>query len=176
MEKKWTIRKVTKHDIQAIFAVTLVSWLDTYVNNQLEITREFIMESQIKYLTYDFYSNECRFHYFNNTEDNLYLVAEDEDGIIVGFLHCQRVDDRQLLDGIYLLPELKGTGLAQEFAEIFLDWEKKDIDTELGVVSYNDRAIRFYEKLGFKPNGVTYKIRDKIPCIDMVKKNVKEEK
>ena len=42
---------------------------------------------------------------------------------------------------------------------------------KIGVVEYNTRAIRFYEKLGFEPNGIKYKIRDIIPCIDMVKKN-----
>ncbi len=171
MSKHWTIRKVTKHDIQAISSVTLVSWLDTYVNESLKITREFIMESQMKYLTYDFYLNECRYQYFNNTEDNLYLVAEDSNGIIVGFLHCQRAEGKQLLDGIYLLPELKGSGLAQEFSQRFLNWEDSSMDTELGVVEYNSRAIKFYEKLGFKPNGVSYKVRDRIPCIDMVKQN-----
>jgi len=174
MSQKWTIREVTKHDIQAVFSVILVSWIDTYVNEELGITKQFITESQLKYLTYDFYSTECRFDYFSNTADNLYLVAENDNGIIGGFLHCQRPEGKQLLDGIYLLPELKGTGLAQQFVARFLEWEDKSKDTELGVVEYNARAIRFYEKLGFVPNGVKYKIRDKIPCIDMVKRNSKD--
>lgn len=176
MKNKWTIRDTKKSDIQAITSLLLVSWLDTYVNEDLGITRDYLLERQMKYLTYDFYTNDCKYEYFQNVKDNLHIVAEDKNQIIVGFLHCRRFDNKQIIDGIYLLPEFKGSGLAQEFAKRFEDWEDKTMDTEVGVAEYNDRAIRFYKKLGFEPNGVKYKIRDKIPCIDMVKKNEMENK
>lgn len=176
MKKKWTIRETKRSDAQAIFSIIFVGWLDTYVNEELRITKEFIFDSQFRYLGYKFYSEECKFDYFDNTKDNLQLVAVDDNDVVVGFLHCMRTEDTQTLEGMYLYPELKGTGLAQDFAERFFEWEDKSRDSKLGVVEYNSRAIRFYEKLGFEPNRVTYMIRDIIPCIDMVKKNVKEEK
>ncbi len=176
MKNKWTIRKSNQSDVQAVTSLLLVSWLDTYVNEELGITRQFIFDSQIHYLTYDFYSNDCKFEYFNNTKDNLHMVAVDSNEIVVGFLHCRREEGKQHFSGLYLMPEFKGSGLAQEFAERFSAWEDENMDSEVGVVEYNDRAIRFYKKLGFEPNGVKYKIRDKIPCIDLVKKNVTENK
>lgn len=175
MEKKWTIRQTKRSDAQAIFSIIFVSWLDTYVNDDIGVTREFIFNSQLRYLTYSFFSKECKFDYFDNTKDNLQLVAVDKNDVVVGFLHCIRTEEQQTLEGMYLFPECKGTGLAQDFAERFFEWEDGSRDSKLGVVQYNSRAIRFYEKLGFEPNGVTYKIRDIIPCIDMVKKNVKEK-
>lgn len=175
MNKRWQIRLTIQSDVQAIFSVLLISWLDTYVNEDLGITRQFILESQLKYLSYEFYETDCKFEYYKNTNDNLHVVAVDSKDIIVGFLHCRRSEDKQTLDGLYVLPEFKGTGLAYEFAERFNDWENNNMDTELGVCEYNTRAINFYKKLGFEPNGVKYKIRDKIPCIDMVKKNEEEK-
>ena len=133
MSKPWTIRQTSKSDTQAVFSVLLISWLDTYVNDELGITREYILETQSKFLTYSFFKNECKFEYLSNSSDNLHLVAVDASGIIVGFLHCQRDGKKQLLEGLYLLPEFKGTGLAQEFAEKFEAWEDKTMDTELGV-------------------------------------------
>lgn len=175
MNTNWTIRLTNQTDVQAVTSVLLVSWLDTYVNDSIGIDRQFIFESQIHYITYNFYSNDCKFEYFRNTKDNLHLVAFDKNEIVVGFLHCRREKGKQYFSGIYLLPEFKGTGLAQEFAKMFIDWEDRTLDTEVGVVEYNERAIRFYKKLGFEPNGVKYNIRDMIPCIDLVKKNVTEK-
>ena len=171
MESKWTIRETKRSDVQAVFSVIFVSWLDTYVNNDIGVTKEFVFDSQFRYLNYKFYSEDCKFEYFDNTRDNLQLVAVDDNEVVLGFLHCKREGSKQVFEGLYLLPELKGAGLAQDFAARFLGWEDKSIDSELGVVEYNTRAIRFYEKLGFEPNGIKYKIRAIIPCIDMVKKN-----
>lgn len=176
MSRNWTIRNTNKSDVQSVFSVLLISWLDTYVNDALDITREFILDGQTKMLEYSFFENQCKFEYFQNTKDNLHLVAVDENEIVVGFLHCQRAGGKQFLDGLYLLPEFKGTGLAQEFIRKFDAWEDKYMDTELGVVEYNARAIKFYKNFGFRPNGVKYNFRDKIPCIDMVKTNVKEKR
>ena len=172
MSRNWTIRQTRRSDAQAIFSIIFVSWLDTYVNDALGVTKDFIFNSQFRYLGYKFYSEECKFDYFDSNKDNLQLVAVDDNDVVVGFLHCMRTKDKQTLEGMYLYPELKGTGLAQDLAERFFEWEDMSRDSELGVVEYNARAIRFYEKLGFQPNGVKYKIRGKIPCIDMVKKNV----
>lgn len=176
VKNNWTIRETKKSDAQAIFSLLFVSWLDTYVNNKIGVTEEFIIESEIHRLTYDFYKNGCKYEYFENTKDNMHLVAIDDNDIIVGFVHCRREGGKQYLNGLYLYPEFKGSGLAQDFAKIFLEWENKEMNTELGVVEYNARAITFYERLGFEPNGVKYMVKEKITCIDMVKKNIESKK
>ena len=174
MQKQWKIRESRKSDAQAIMSLLLVSWLDTYVNEDLGITRDFILEKRLPWLEYPFLRDECKFNNFINTKDNLHMVAEDENGVVVGFIHCTRDGDGQQINGLYIFKEFQGSGLAQEFAKKFDEWEDKNEDSWLGVVSYNKRAIKFYEKLGFKDNGVKYDIYEKIPCIDMVKLNKKE--
>ena len=59
VKNNWTIRETKKSDAQAIFSLLFVSWLDTYVNNKIGVTEEFIIESEIHRLTYDFYKNGC---------------------------------------------------------------------------------------------------------------------
>ena len=175
MNKSWTIRRTTNSDIQAIFSLLCTSWLETYVNEDMGITREFLLNIKIEQFTYNFYKNDCKYDHFTNTKDNLHLVAVDQNDIVIGFLHCRRNKGEQELGGLYLFSEFKGTGLAQEFSDEFLEWEDTSFNTTLGVLKYNARAIKFYEKLGFVPNGVEYTINEKIPCIDMIKKNLKEK-
>jgi ribosomal protein S18 acetylase RimI-like enzyme len=171
MSKQWKIRKTNKSDAQAIFSLILTGRIDTYVNDELGVTRDFILSNELYHPGYGFYKDECNFNYFMNTKDNLHLVAEDENGIIIGSIHCTRDGDGQQINSLYVFKEFHGTGLAQELATEFDKWEDKSQDSWLGVVAYNKRAINFYEKLGFKYNGVKYDIYDKIPCIDMVKLN-----
>lgn len=175
MTSKWTIRDTKKSDAQAIFSLIFVSWVDTLVNDEIGVTRDFLINYKIRQLTYDFYRKDCKYDHFQNTKNNLHLVAVDENEAVIGFLHCKRTNEDQELSGLYLFPEFKGAGLAQEFAEKFLQWEDVTTNTTLGVVKYNARAINFYKKLGFVPNGVNYTIADIIPCIDMVKRNVEEK-
>jgi RimJ/RimL family protein N-acetyltransferase len=176
MEKKWTIRETRKSDAQAIFSIMLIGWLDNYINEDEKVDREFVLRDRLRTLEYEFFRDECRYSYFENTKNNMHFVAEDVNGVIIGFIHGIRNEDIQSLEGLYLYREFHGTGLAQELASRFLEWEDKERNSEVGAVAYNGRAIRFYEKLGFAPNGVTYLLKDKIPCIDLVKKNVGEEK
>lgn len=176
MAKNWTIRETRKSDAQALFALMLVGWLDTYINEEAGVSQEFVLETSIGRLRYDFFEKECRFYYLENSIDNMHFVAEDINGVIVGFIHSRREDGKQVLEGLYTYKEFHGSGLAQDLVGKFLDWENKSLDSEVGTVEYNRRAIRFYEKVGFRDNGVRYNLFDVIPCIDMVKKNVKEER
>ena len=164
MQKKWKIRETRKTDVQAMFALLLVGWLDTYVNEEAGVTREVILNIRLGSLGYKFYSEDCRY------------VAQDSNGVIVGMIHANRVDGKQILQGLYLYKEFHGSGLAQELIAKFIEWEDKTMDSEVGLVEYNERAKRFYQKLGFTELTAEYMLYDKIPCIDMVKKNVKREK
>lgn len=174
MEKKWTIRQTKRSDAQGIFILLLMGWLDTYINDEIGVTREFILDRRVNSLSYRFFKEECRYEYFENNDNNLHYIAEDEDGLIVGVIHGSKEEGVQELEGLYVYKELQGSGLAQELARKFIEWEDQGVISKVNVVEYNARAIKFYEKLGFKDSGGRNLFIDKIPCIDMTKKNLVE--
>lgn len=174
MSKKWTIREAKRSDAQGIFMVIFVGWFDTYVNDDLGVTREFILSKKLYQLEYEFYRDKLKYDFLENTDNNLHYVAEDENGVIIGHLHASRDKEAgQHLQGLYVYKEMHGTGLAQELAAKFEEWEDDAQDSLIHVVEYNLRAIRFYEKLGFVDSGKRDIVYDKIPCVYMVKKNLK---
>lgn len=82
------------------------------------------------------------------------LVARDEDGVPVGFAASWPVRNpqpvrEQELSTLYVEPGWHGTGLARELVEELLGGRP----ASLWVAEDNPRARRFYEKLGFAPDG-----------------------
>ncbi len=61
------------------------------------------------------------------------------------------------LDGLYVVPELWGTGLADELHGRALDlvWALGAASCNLWVLEDNIRARRFYERRGWRENGAT---------------------
>jgi ribosomal protein S18 acetylase RimI-like enzyme len=92
---------------------------------------------------------------------------------VAGFCLARR--DERRVQAINVRPSLHGRGLGSMLLEAALAWLGTDGDIVLNVVSYNDKAIRFYERHGFVrsgraghsaitlPNGLT------LPEIEMVR-------
>lgn len=73
------------------------------------------------------------------------------DSSIVGFGHCGLDGDVRKLFSLYVLAEFHGTGVAQRLLDAVLTAEP----TELWVAQDNVRAIAFYHRNGFTPDGST---------------------
>jgi ribosomal protein S18 acetylase RimI-like enzyme len=56
------------------------------------------------------------------------------------------------IDGIYLLPEFRKSGIAQELYEVLENWlcEQNVQSIELQVLTGNSGGIRFWEKMGYR--------------------------
>jgi ribosomal protein S18 acetylase RimI-like enzyme len=86
------------------------------------------------------------------------IFVWDNGGIIVGYtwlaLRHEPVMGTQVgvIREIYLVPEMRGSGLADKMMNYALDWFRVHGAKihRLDVTSSNDRAIKFYEKFGFK--------------------------
>lgn len=93
----------------------------------------------------------------------LFFLLIDADGQAVGYAKLrQGRPPRQLRDRpaielqrLYLLPSTIGQGLGQQLMQHCLDWANTQgyRAVWLGVWERNERAIAFYEKIGFKPCG-----------------------
>jgi GNAT superfamily N-acetyltransferase len=80
------------------------------------------------------------------------LVAE-RDGAAVGVAGCRA----EWLDGLYVLPASWGGGVGRALHDEVLDRLRAAGSTRchLWVLEHNDRARRFYERLGWRENGDT---------------------
>jgi ribosomal protein S18 acetylase RimI-like enzyme len=139
------IRKAQPADAQTWCEVFKTTWLATYPNKQYNIIKEDI-------LTKDFNSPEkvlrWRKSFADPGECHFYTVLVD--GKIVGCGIGRYMDDWNEVGAIYVLPKYQGQGIGRMIMtknfELF-DFNKI---TKVNVVSYNENAIKFYEKFGFR--------------------------
>jgi ribosomal-protein-alanine N-acetyltransferase len=82
-----------------------------------------------------------------------YYAVEDEDCELVGYFSF-RLEGRTLVIGLGLRPDLTGRGLGGGFLAAGLDYGRERFAPErfsLAVATFNERAIKVYERAGFEP-------------------------
>lgn len=154
--RKFEIEPATVDDVVGIGEAHLKSWLETYPNASYDVTEEWI-KSELGFLVEDGQREDGRDNGIPyrrrliemNDPNTIYEVVKDEDGVVQGFLHARRHQGSATLDAIYLMNSLKGTGVAAELMAHALEFIG-DLPVRLQAVAYNERAIHFYEKYGFK--------------------------
>jgi RimJ/RimL family protein N-acetyltransferase len=92
-------------------------------------------------------------------EDTVVFVDDDFGGMAGGFV---QEDGIPMLIGMWVEPERRGSGLAEELARAVTDWARGlgAPRIVLWVVIGNARAERFYERIGFEPTGVEADMRN----------------
>lgn len=91
------------------------------------------------------------FSWPNNT-----LVAKDRDNVIGFVCYGDRGDDAPDVGEIfalYVLADFYGKGVGLKLMKAGLEQIKTFLQVRLWVLKENKRAIRFYEKCGFQPDG-----------------------
>ncbi len=81
-----------------------------------------------------------------------YFSALDEGGALVGFFQFER-KDCSVEVGLGLRPDLTGKGLGLGYMLAGLEFARRRFDPEgfrLSVAAFNERAIRVYERAGFR--------------------------
>ncbi len=148
VEPHYTIREATLDDVEPIRRMHAASWLATYPNEAYGVSFEWVKNRTDDWLTPA--SLEVSKGYVAKAihdANGFYRVAE-VDGEIVGFVHAATNDD--------------GT---KEFEAIY------NAEAGLEVATYNARAIRFYEKHGFRiVKGTESLYADTIPIVQMKRK------
>lgn len=140
-----TIRIAVPEDAPGIAHVQHIGWLTAYPNEELGITTKDIlvrdMESERRI-------NRHRELILARDESTQSWVAVDNENII-GWCVVSKKDERNEVNALYVLPEYHGKGVAHSLLATALQWLDHGKATWLEVVSYNSRAIRFYQKFGF---------------------------
>jgi ribosomal-protein-alanine N-acetyltransferase len=81
-----------------------------------------------------------------------YFAVEDETGELIGFFHYKEPHAPRLEIGLGLRPDRTGQGLGKSFVEAGLDFGRERFaprEFTLSVASFNRRAIKVYERVGF---------------------------
>ena len=100
---------------------------------------------------YDFYDGDAA----QVLNPERYYRAVGEDGMLVGFYYFEQKGDA-LEIGLGLRPDLTGRGLGGEFFRVGLEFghaRYRPARVILNVAAFNERAIRVYERAGFRETG-----------------------
>jgi len=167
---QFVIRKATVDDTEAIRRMHAASWLATYPNDEHGVPYDWVKEYTDNWLTPE-HLEKSKIYFGKAMDDpnGFYRVAES-DGEIVGFVHAAtNEDESKELKAIYTRPDMFGSGLGHQLMQSAAEWIG-EAQANLEVAVYNQRAICFYEKYGFrKVPGTEYLYRDKIPVIKMIR-------
>jgi RimJ/RimL family protein N-acetyltransferase len=102
---------------------------------------------------------EAPYEFYNGDQEPVknperYFIARDHDGL-VGFYYFEPKDDA-LEYGLGLRPDLTGRGLGLEFFREGLELGREryaPARVRLFVAAFNERAIKVYERAGFRETG-----------------------
>lgn len=174
MEKpRFTIEEMTVDTVEQATKMRLASWLETYVNEEAGVTREWIEARNKEQLSPE--KAAARRERLGNSNGERW-VARDQDGNVIGVTTPYRDDEGvQHVGSLYVDQKWHGKGVGGALMQKVIAWSDPTKPLELGVVAYNERAKAFYRKWGFEEiPGSDMLFDDKIPEIKMIRKGGKQ--
>ncbi len=146
------VRDAVPDDEPAIRQVQKLTWLATYPNEAHGITSADITAM------FDDTSEAARQRAASrrrsiNATPQAHLWVAEEDGAIVGFCLARKTEETHCIQALYVLSAYQGRGIGKRLMLVGLAWLGDERPVRLTVASYNDRAIAFYERLGFEVVG-----------------------
>ena len=92
----------------------------------------------------------------------IWLAKQDEQpvGYLAGYVsppNDLRLVKMAELESMYIVPDCRGQGVGSTLAKTFMEWARANGAESIKVTAYaaNQRAIQFYEQLGFTPYNIT---------------------
>ncbi len=148
-----SITKATVDDVEAICEIQAVTWLDTYPNPELGITKAAIRQRIEGANGQNKLPRIAKWRSIITASGpgtgQTYVARLD--GQVVGF-GSARIDEqnRRTIGALYVLPEAQRLGVGRKLMRHILDWLGSDQDIYVIAASYNDKAINFYKSCGFQ--------------------------
>lgn len=146
-QAEFSIEVISPENIDEATIMRLDSWLDTYINDELGITKHWITERNKIQMSDE--ARKQRLERLKNPKSTGW-VAKNNDGKIIG-VATPYIDDEgvQHVGSLYVDKDWHGKGLGAVLMQKIIDWFDSSKPIVLGVVSYNERAKAFYRKWGF---------------------------
>ncbi|WP_405834238.1 GNAT family N-acetyltransferase [Streptomyces sp. NBC_00105] len=162
-------------DAALVGRMQLTAWLQTYPNEDAGIDETWIRQQRGSAVTAEGIAQWREFiEEVVRRPDLLFCRVVRFRAEIVGVL-CGHLNDGVTLGPMYLLNEAQGHGIGSRLMSEFLVWAD-EAPMHLWVTSYNERAIRFYERHGFKLTGERELWRGKLPNVRMTRDPVPHPK
>lgn len=146
------IGKAKPEDIYQIRSVQRETWIATYPNEKLGITRADIESRFASDNTAEGRQRMEKRKKMLNSPTSKTWVAKDGTKI-VGYCAAEKSNLGNRIQALYLLPSYHGKGIGTLLIKECLAWLGSDKDIYVEVASYNNSAITFYEKFGFVRSG-----------------------
>jgi GNAT superfamily N-acetyltransferase len=169
----FTIHEMTAEDIEPATRMRLQSWLDTYVNDEAGVTREWVEARNKVQMSPEKVAVRRGWLDYPNS---MGWVAKDKSGMIIGAATPYRDEAGiQHVGSLYTDKAWHGKGVGGALMQKIIDWFDPAKPIELGVVTYNGRAKAFYEKWGFREVPDSEALFDnRIPEVTMIRKGDKQ--
>ena len=140
--------------VEGIQEVIYRVWLDTYPNAGSGVTVEDV-EDRFKSRLSEKILEKRKQQIMHLDSTEKFLVALDG-AKVVGLCRATKGDKEHRLTAIYVLPEYQRKGIGTALWNKVKDFFVPPGDILVGVATYNQGAIDFYSKLGFKDTGRRY--------------------
>jgi len=117
---------------------------------------------------YDFYNDDG----MPPKNPERFFSVSTEDGAVAGFFYFEERDD-SVFYGLGLRPDLTGRGLGTSFVNVGLEFARSRFGRRrmvLDVAEFNERAIRVYERAGFRRTASKVRFFEgwgDVPFVDM---------
>lgn len=147
------IEESVPEDMFGIREVQKITWIQTYANEKLGITKEDVAlrfaddnseEAKAKL-------EDRKVKYYGNPNLKNWVAKIGDK--IVAFCTAARYEDHNRIHAIYVLPDFQKQSIGFTLMSKALDWLGAEKDIFIDVVSYNQKAIDFYRKFGFIETG-----------------------
>lgn len=144
------IERAVPADARAIVVIRREAWLDAYPNPALGISKDDIrdrIEGEHGEFTRAAIQN-WRKGLASEGDKNISFVAR-QGGEVKGFVGYRVENDVCRISTMYVEPGAQGMGIGTRLMQRALGWNEGN-DLYLEVVTYNQKAIDFYQNFGFK--------------------------
>jgi len=148
------------------------TWLETYPNKSLGITKEDIEKK-----TSEIFKKEEveKLKKKIKQDPSAYILVAKDRKKMVGYIGVAKGDTMNIIGGLHVMPDYQGKGIGRGLMKKGMKWLGDEKRVSLHVIAYNKRAIEFYTSYGFVENGPVTDhpiILDKgsiLPTIEMIK-------
>ena len=170
---EWTIEQALTEDAADIAALHSESFLKTYVNLSGEEHNEAIIEEATNFVSPERIQLRAELvgESLKAPDRHFYHIALHDNGKPIGMIYGTKLEGVQEIEALYVDENYHGAGIGKALVEEYIQWADPTKPIELGVHKENERAKRFYIKMGFEAmNDDRHSYYEFLPETTMIRK------